>query len=118
MYTDLGIYGVALGTCISIFIKTVGFNVIYASKLLDTSPFLIWKAVLKGLYWPVFVGTVSFFMYELYSSNSIFVLIFSITLLLLIYLVGSLYLPLTSKDRELLIKIFKIDKLKGRIRTS
>ena len=114
-FTDLGIYGVALGTFISIFLKTIIFNVIYASRLLNISPFLVWNSVLKGLYWPMILGGTLFFLFNLITIDSILVLLFSIISLLLVYSFGSLYFPLTSEDRALLFKITKLDKVKWRI---
>lgn len=112
--TDLGIYGVALGTFISIFLKTIIFNVIYASRLLNISPFLVWNSVLKGLYWPMILGGTLFFLFNLITIDSILVLLFGIISLLLVYSFGSLYFPLTSEDRALLFKITKLDKVKWR----
>ena len=117
-FTGLGVYGVALGTFISIFLKTIIFNVIYASKLLKISPLLVWKSVLKGIYWPVLLGGTLFFLFSFTSIDSILVLILSIVSLLIVYSLGSLYLPLSSEDRVLLFKIAKLDKVKWRTNNS
>jgi membrane protein EpsK len=113
-YTELGVYGVALGTFISIFLKTIIFNVIYASRLLKMSPLLVWKSVLKGIYWPLGLGGLLFFLFNFATIDSILVLILCIVSLLIIYSLGALYLPLNSEDRTLLFKISKLDKVKWR----
>jgi O-antigen/teichoic acid export membrane protein len=117
-YTELGVYGVALGTFISILLKTIIFNVIYASRLLEMSPLLVWKAVLKGLYWPLILGGVLFILFNLTMIHSILVLILCVASVLFIYALGALYLPLSSEDRTLLFKISKLDKLKWKTKSS
>lgn len=110
-YTELGLYGVALGTFISIFFKTIIFNVIYTSRLLNISPFLVWKSVLKGLYLPLISGCVLFFLFNLISINSIFSLIICVVLVMLFYFAATIFLSLNHQDRTLLIKILKLDKI-------
>jgi len=110
-YTELGLYGVALGTFISIFLKTIIFNVIYTSLLLNISPFLVWKSVLKGLYLPLILGCVFFYLFDLISINSFFSLINYVFLVMLFYFVAAIFLSLNHQDRTLLSKIMKLDKI-------
>ena len=110
-YTNLGMYGVVLATLITIFLKTIIFNVVYASRLLKTSPFAIWKSALTGLYWPIILGLLCFFVFKLIIIDSIFILSLAIIVSLIIYIIGVLYLPLNLGDRLLLRKISKIDKI-------
>lgn len=114
-YTTLGIYGVALGTFLSIFLKTVIFNVMYTSRLLKMSPFLIWNSVLKGLYWPVSFAVIFYVLFNLSLIDSVISLMLYIVLSLAFYLLVALYWPLTSADRGLIFTILKLDLLKGKI---
>lgn len=111
-YTAMGVYGVALGTFVTILCKTILFNVVYASNLLKISPVLIWLSVLKGLYWPLILGAILFNLINLLTVDSVIILLFLIALVLSIYGLGALYLPLKSEDRKLFFKITKLDKLK------
>ena len=113
-YTELGAYGVAIGTFVSILLKTIIFNVIYTSRLLEVKPLQIWMAVLKGLYWPLMFGGIFFILFNLTKIDSIIFLIFWIILILFIYSLSALYLPLKKEDRTLLFKISKLDKIKWR----
>jgi hypothetical protein len=82
------------------------------------SPLLVWKAVLKGLYWPMILGGVLFILFNLTMIHSILVLILCVASVLFIYALGALYLPLSSEDRTLLFKISKLDKLKWKTKSS
>ena len=110
--TTLGIYRVVTGTFISIFIKTILFNVIYASRLLKISPFLIWKSALQGLYLPIIFALSLFFVLNFASITSIFNLLIYIVFTLLLYLASVLYFSLSKNDRHFLLKISKLDRLK------
>ena len=116
-YTELGIYGVALGTFISIFFKTVIFNVVYAARLLEISSFIIWKSVLKGLYWPLIFGFIVYVFFNFISLDSILSLAIYIIASTIIFMIGALYLPLTFEDRMLLYRILKLDSLKNKLLT-
>ena len=114
-YTELGVYGVAIGTMITIFLKTVVFNVVYAAHLLDISPFIIWKSVLKGLYWPLIYSAILYYSTNFLVVDSVLVLMSYISFSVIIFLLGIIYLPLTSDDRILLFKVLKIDRLKNKV---
>jgi membrane protein EpsK len=109
-YTDLGIYGVALGTTISIIFKTIFFNVIYTSRLLSITPFLIWKSVLRGLFWPIFLVLVILFFYNSNNIDSVFNLSIEVVLLIILYIVGAFLIPFSKRDLSLVYKIAKLDK--------
>ena len=109
--TNLGVYGVALGTLISIVFKTIFFNVIYTSRLLNISPFLIWKSVLKGLYWPILLAFGILFFYNSTDIDSVFNLFLGVTLLTILYLIGAFLIPFSKGDASLVYKITKLDKL-------
>jgi O-antigen/teichoic acid export membrane protein len=110
-HTDLGIYGVALGTTISIVLKTIIFNVIYTSRLLSISPFLIWKSVLRGLYWPMISAIGILFFYNSNKIDTVFNLFFGLIILTILYLAGAFLLPFSKRDVSLVCKIAKLDKL-------
>ena len=110
-HTDLGVYGVALGTTISILFKTIIFNVVYTSRLLSISPFLIWKSVLRGLYWPAMSAIGILFFYNSDGIDTVFKLFTGLVILSIFYLVGAFLLPFAKRDVVLVYKITKLDKV-------
>lgn len=117
-YTLMGVYGVALGTFVTILFKTILFNVVYASNILKISPVLIWQSVLKGLYWPLILGAILFNLNNLLAVDSFIILLFLTALVLLVYGLSAFYMPLKSEDRKLFFKITKLDKIKWGIKIS
>lgn len=111
-YTNLGVYGVAIGTLISVLFKNIVFNVIYASRLLDISPVLIWVSILKGVFWPIlFGGLMSFFLSSL-IIDTVVKLLGCVAALMFAYLLGSIFFQLNTEDKKLLLSIMKLDKFK------
>jgi len=117
-YTLMGVYGVALGTFVTILFKTILFNVVYASNILKISPVLIWQSVLKGLYWQLILGAILFNLNNLLAVDSFIILLFLTALVLLVYGLSAFYMPLKSEDRKLFFKITKLDKIKWGIKIS
>lgn len=109
-YTPLGIYGAGIATVIAVFAKSVLFNVIYLSKIMQFNPWKIWISIIKGCL-PAGVGTVLLLVFSnMVHVNTIAELGGYGALFGVVYSLICFKLVLDQRDRVFCLRVFKADR--------
>jgi len=110
-YTILGIYGAVIATIITVFFKTVIFNVVYAAYLLKINPLILWTPIIKGLSLPLLYSCITYLYISSLLISSIWMLLGVIFIFSVIYLFLAYFIVFSKKDRIKFILLFKLKKI-------
>jgi membrane protein EpsK len=110
-YTNLGIYGAVVATIVTVFFKTVIFNVMYASFLIKINPLTLWFPIIKGLSLAVLYSIVMYTYISSLSISSIWMLLGMIFIFSIIYLSITYFIIFSKNNKIKFILLFKLNKL-------